>query len=84
VLDELQQQTAMVPEGRRVVVEYDSSDPTSNLDDAFGSHLKAAFRVHTGRELDISMSPVANIPASGPSCPSCDPARFVVVNGRVQ
>jgi hypothetical protein len=84
VLDELQTRTATVPEGGRVIIEYDPSDPDSNLDDAFGSHLKAAFRVHTGRELDISMAPVANASASSPSCGTCDPARFVVVHGRLQ
>jgi hypothetical protein len=83
ILVELETRMATVPQGRRVVIDYDASDPESNLDDAFGSHLRTAVRVHTGRELDISMSPVANASTSRP-CVSCDPARFVVVNGRLQ
>jgi hypothetical protein len=84
VLDELQARTATLPEGSRVVIEYDSSDPESNLDDAFGSHLRVAFRVRTGRELDISMSPLPNGSSSSPPCATCDPTRFVVVHGRLQ
>jgi hypothetical protein len=83
ILDQLQTRTAILPEGARVVIDYDAADPESNLDDAFGSHLRAAFKVRTGRELDISMSTVVSATASKP-CASCDPVRFVVVNGRLQ
>lgn len=85
VLEDLQARTAALPEGSRVVIGYDPSDPASNLDDAFGAHLAVAFTVQTGRHLDLSIVPVpGGTVAAGPPCPTCVPMHLAVVRGRLQ